>query len=107
MATTHLEFYGVNSTNKKWQKQRSYGGKLVENITQAVARDLMAESMLLLEEAGFKIVLTVHDEIITEVDIDDKNRTAERFTTIMERPPKWASGLPIKVEAYEATRYRK
>jgi len=103
----NIDFWGVNSKNRKWSNLQTYGGKLVENITQAVARDLMAESMLLLEEAGFKIVLTVHDEIITEVDIDDKNRTAERFTTIMERPPKWASGLPIKVEAYEATRYRK
>ena len=67
----------------------------------------MAESMLLLEEAGYKIVLTVHDEIIVEVDDDDETRTVEDFTRIMETVPSWAEGLPIKVEAYEADRYRK
>ena len=63
----------------------------------------MAESMLKLEDAGYPIVLTVHDEIISEV----KNGTVEEFTNIMEEIPVWAKGLPIKVETYEAQRYRK
>ena len=63
----------------------------------------MAESMLLLEQEGFEIVLTVHDEIISEVE----NGTVEKFKTIMEKPPTWGQDIPIQVEAYEATRYRK
>ena len=94
---------GGDSTSRKFKKLTTYGGKLVENITQAVARDIMAESMLLLEEQGYPIVLTVHDEIISEVT----NGTVEEFTTIMERTPKWAEGFPVKVEAYDAYRYRK
>lgn len=102
-----INFWGVNSKTRKWSAQDTYGGKLVENICQAASRDVMAESMLLLEEAGYKIVLTVHDEIIVEVDKDDETKSVEDFTNIMETVPSWAAGLPIKVEAYEADRYRK
>ena len=93
----------MDSTSRKFKQLTTYGGKLVENITQAVARDIMAESMLQLEGRGYPIVLTVHDEIISEVS----NGTVEEFTSIMEETPRWAEGLPIKVEAYEASRYRK
>jgi DNA polymerase bacteriophage-type len=98
-----LFYWGVNSKTRKFEELVTYGGKLVENITQAVARDIMAESMLALENNGYPIVLTVHDEIISEV-VDG---TVEEFTQIMEEAPEWASGLPVKVEAYEAHRYRK
>ena len=98
-----INFFGNDSKTRKWCQQETYGGKLVENITQAVARDIMAESMLLLEQEGFEIVLTVHDEIISEVE----NGTVEKFKEIMERPPTWGQDIPIQVEAYEATRYRK
>jgi|TARA_R110000765_G_scaffold130798_3_gene229321 DNA polymerase len=98
-----VSFWGVDSTSRKFKQLTTYGGKLVENITQAVARDIMAESMLQLEGRGYPIVLTVHDEIISEVS----NGTVEEFTSIMEETPRWAEGLPIKVEAYEASRYRK
>ena len=101
--TSNICFFGNDSKTRKWCKQSTYGGKLVENITQAVARDIMAESMLELEKEGYNIVLTVHDEIISEV----ANGYVERFKTIMEKPPKWAKNLPITVEAYEAQRYRK
>ena len=98
-----INFFGNDSKTRKWCQQETYGGKLVENITQAVARDIMAESMLLLEAEGYEIVLTVHDEIISEVE----NGTIEKFKEIMERPPTWGENIPIEVEAYEATRYRK
>jgi len=98
-----ISFWGVDSNTRKFSKMTTYGGKLVENITQAVARDIMAESMLKLEDAGYPIVLTVHDEIISEVT----DGTVEEFTNIMEEVPVWANGLPIKVETYEAKRYRK
>jgi len=99
----NISFFGTDSKTRKWCKQETYGGKLVENITQAVARDIMAEAMLALEKEGYDIVLTVHDEIISEV----QNGSIKRFKTIMENAPKWAKNLPITVEAYEAQRYRK
>jgi DNA polymerase len=99
----NISFFGTSSKTRKWCQQETYGGKLVENITQAVARDIMAESMLLLEAEGYEIVLTVHDEIISEVE----NGTVKKFKEIMERPPTWGQDIPIQVEAYEATRYRK
>jgi DNA polymerase len=98
-----IKFSGSDSKTRRWCPQTTYGGKLVENITQAVARDVMAESMLLLEEEGYEIVLTVHDEIISEVE----HGTVERFKEVMEKPPTWGQDIPIQVEAYEATRYRK
>ena len=101
--TSNICFFGNDSKTRKWCKQSTYGGKLVENITQAVARDIMAESMLELEKEGYNIVLTVHDEIISEV----QDGSIKRFKTIMENAPKWAKTLPITVEAYEAQRYRK
>ena len=101
--TSNICFFGNDSKTRKWCKQSTYGGKLVENITQAVARDIMAESMLELEKEGYNIVLTVHDEIISEV----QDGSIKRFKTIMENAPKWAKNLPITVEAYEAQRYRK
>ena len=101
--TSNISFFGNDSKTRKWSKQTTYGGKLVENITQAVARDVMAEAMLALEEKNYKIVLTVHDEIISE----SQHGTVEEFKHIMANPPKWAKTMPVDVEAYEATRYRK
>tara|TARA_B100000287_G_scaffold431612_1_gene489196 strand:- start:511 stop:2520 length:2010 start_codon:yes stop_codon:yes gene_type:complete len=101
--TSNICFFGNDSKTRKWSKQTTYGGKLVENITQAVARDIMAESMLSLEKKKYKIVLTVHDEIISETE----HGNVEEFKTIMAKPPKWAKTMPIEVEAYESKRYRK
>jgi DNA polymerase len=98
-----IEFFGNDSRTRKWAKQQTYGAKLVENITQAVSRDIMANSMLILEEAGYEIVLTVHDEIISEKGDGEK----DDFKILMEKTPDWAKDLPITVEAYEAMRYKK
>lgn len=102
-ATSSISFFGNDSKTRKWCKQTTYGGKLVENITQAVARDIMAEAMLNLEKKDYNIVLTVHDEIISE----SEHGNVEEFKTIMAKPPKWAKTMPIEIEAYEASRYRK
>jgi hypothetical protein len=79
-----------------------YGGKLVEHITQSTARDLMAGHMLEMDEKNFELLLTVHDEIATKDD-----GRLEEFTSIMQKPPPWAQGLPLAVEVFQAQRYRK
>lgn len=87
--------------------ETSYGGKLVENATQAVARDLMASAMLSLENEGYMVVLTVHDEILAEVPLNSPRHSLDDFVRIMQRVPKWAEGMPLKVGAWKGPRYRK
>ena len=101
--STVISFFGTDSRTRKWCSQYTYGAKLVENIAQAVSRDIMAHSMLELEKEDYNIVLTVHDEIISETE----SGTVDQFKTLMEKTPNWANGLPVSVEAYEAMRYKK
>lgn len=79
----------------------TYGGRLTENVTQATARDLIAEALLALEEAGVPVVAHVHDEAVAETKDDAK------VVRIMTKNPKWAVGLPINAEAFVTERYRK
>lgn len=82
----------------------TYGGKFCENITQATARDLLAAAMLRVDAAGFDVVLSIHDELLVELDdVKDVQRLAE----LMAEPPGWARGLPIGVEGFAAPRYAK
>lgn len=100
-----IEFYAVNSKTKKWSLERCWGGVLVENVVQATARDLMVEAILRLEAKGYRLLLTVHDEIICEAR--KGFGTIEEFTKIMCEMPKWAFGLPTEAKGYTASRYRK
>ena len=100
-----IQFWGVNSLTKKWSKQRTYGAKLVENVVQAVARDFLVEAMFRCENAGYSIVATVHDEIISERKIGEGR--LKDFEDLMRRMPRWGLGCPIEVEGFEAERYRK
>jgi DNA polymerase len=93
-----LVFDGVNSLTKKWGTERTYGGKLVENIVQSVARDVMAEAML----AAPLPCLSVHDEILWEMP---DGTDAGLLQAIVERAPAWASGLPIASEVKISRRY--
>lgn len=85
---------------------KTYGGSLVENITQATARDIMASGMLNAEAAGYKIILTVHDELVAETE-DDKRFNVDGFVKTMCTLPPWAAGCPIAAEGWEGYRYRK
>jgi DNA polymerase len=100
-----LTFMGVNSYAHQWQRQTTYGGSLVENITQAVARDIMAEAMLRCEANGrFVPVLTVHDEIVTE---GAPAQSVQEFEQLVAECPDWATGLPIAAEGWSGFRYHK
>lgn len=100
-----LKYEGMNQTTKQWCVQDTYGGKLVENIVQAVARDLLAEAMVNVEKAGYRIVMHVHDEIIIECEKDKAD--LEEVCRIMGQPVKWAKGLPLRADGYETEYYKK
>lgn len=86
-----------------WERVSTYGGKLAENVVQAVSRDLLVHSMTQLDRAGFPLALTVHDEVVAEAGPE---RLAE-FTRLMQELPAWAAGLPLAVETFATRRYRK
>lgn len=97
--------WGIDSKTKQWCLQSHYGGKWVENVTQAVARDCMAEGMVNVENGGYPILLSVHDELICE---RDKNTgDVKEFERLMGTMPAWANGLPLKVKGWKGERYRK
>ena len=96
-----ISYMGTNQYTRKFERIRTYGGKLSENATQAVARDLLAHGVLLAEERGFRPVMHVHDEIIAE------NCTAEELAACMSTNPIWAPGLPLAAAGFEAMWYRK
>jgi DNA polymerase len=101
-----VEFMGVDSYTRKWGAQRLYGGLIVENIVQAVSRDLMVFAMQEAEAFRFKVVLTVHDELLTELP-QDSALTAYDLQTIMSAPPTWAMSLPLRAETWSGERYQK
>lgn len=95
--------YGIG-TNRKFEKQETYGGKLVENITQAVARDLLSHSITLLENTGHDIVMHIHDEVVIEAPPET---TVDEVCDLMSRAPQWADGIPLTADGYECTYYMK
>ena len=102
----NITYQGVNSYSRKWQRLKTYGGKLVENVTQAAARDVLAGNMPLIEDAGYSIVLTVHDEVITEApDTNDFNEAA--LSALLSTNPEWAPDIPLNAGGFEAYHYRK
>ncbi|EKJ9246192.1 DNA polymerase, partial [Salmonella enterica] len=102
----NITYQGVNSYSRKWQRLKTYGGKLVENVTQAAARDVLAGNMPLIENAGYSIVLTVHDEIISEAP-DTSDYSAEHLSQLLATVPDWAEGIPLNAGGFESYRYRK
>jgi DNA polymerase bacteriophage-type len=100
-----LFYEGVDQDTKKWGLQQTYGGKLVENIDQAIARDLLGEAMIRLKNANYDIVLHVHDEIVP--DMPDGKGSKKEIDAIMGTPIPWAKGLPLKADSYETLYYKK
>ena len=99
-----LTYEGVGE-GKKWTRIETFGGKLTENIVQATARDLLAEAMLRLRDAGLEIVMHVHDEAVLEVPIGHSG--VEEVCALMAEAPAWADGLPLRADGYECEFYKK
>lgn len=98
-------FWGWNGEKNRMEWQAMYGGRWMENIVQATARDVMLDSMLRLDADGWHIILTVHDEEGAEEVVGE--RTHQELCNIMAQPPAWAPDLPLKVEGWTGQRYRK
>ena len=97
-------FMGQNQTTRKWEKTQTWGGKLVENIVQAVARDCLAVALLRLDQAGYDICFHVHDEVVIEAP---KGSRWEDAADIMGQPIDWAPGLLLRGDGYETKFYMK
>lgn len=101
-----LWFMGQNQTSKKWELVQTYGGKLVENIVQAVARDCLAYAMVNLHNAGYKINFHIHDEIISEIPIGG-TQSLDEAIELMCRIAPWAEGLPLNADGFTGNYYKK
>ena len=99
-----LSYEGVGES-KKWMRIETYGPKLVENIVQATARDLLAQAMLRLRNQGFEIVMHIHDEAVLEVP--DGVSDVDEICRIMSEAPDWAAGLPLRADGYACAFYKK
>lgn len=101
-----ISYMGINQYTKKWQRLKTYGGKLAENVTQAGARDVIGNAMPIAEGAGYELVLTVHDELITEAP-DSSEFNVKHLSSLLSTVPDWAPGLPLAAAGFEDYRYRK
>lgn len=101
-----LSYMGIDQHTRRWTRMPTYGGKIVENITQAAARDVLVASVPEVEARGYEIIGSVHDETIPEVPDTDEFSAAE-MARLMSRTPVWAQGLPLAAEGYESVRYQK
>jgi DNA polymerase len=102
-----ISYMGINQYSRKWSRTYTYGGKLFENVCQAFARDVMAYNMInKVKPAGYSIVLTVHDEVITEAP-DNDNFSAPHLSSLLASNPPWAHDMPLAAGGFEAYRYKK
>lgn len=100
-----LHYYGVNQKTGKWGVIATYGGKLTENIVQAVARDCLAVTLERLDAAGLQVVMHIHDEAV--IDCPKDKISVEKACELMGQPISWAEGLPLKAAGFESEYYMK
>jgi DNA polymerase len=100
-----VHYMKVNGLTNKWEESHAYGGLWAENITQAVARDILAEAITRVSRLGYDVVLSVHDEIVAEMP--EGADWLENLLTQMKVLPAWAAGLPVAAEGWQGRRYRK
>lgn len=101
-----ISYMGMNQYTRQWSRIKTYGGKLFENVCQAFARDIMADAMPEVEEKGYNILLTVHDELITEAP-DREEFGHEHLSLLLATPPEWADDMPLAAGGFEGYRYKK
>ena len=102
-----ITYMSVNSLTRQFTRDKTYGGSLCENITQAICRDVLADAMLRVEDAGFPIVMHVHDEIVSEFPETNDPAWLNIFEYKMSKVPDWARGFPIIAKGWSGSRYRK
>ena len=100
-----ISYLGVNQTTKQWTRLETYGGKLVENIVQAIARDCLAVAIERLEAAGYPIVFHVHDEVV--IDCPENRTNLDEVVKLMTEPIPWAQYLPLNADGWIGDYYRK
>jgi DNA polymerase len=100
-----IVFDGMDQVKKKWMSHRTYGGRLVENLVQAIARDCLGDSMVKLDIAGYPIAMHVHDEVVSDAPLGFGS--VAEMTAIMSKPISWAPGLPLKAAGFECDFYQK
>jgi DNA polymerase len=101
----HITGEKIIETRKVWCEFSIYGGLIVENIVQAICRDLVAYGMLAVKKAGYDVIMHSHDELIAEAPIGFGN--IEEYEALMCSVPPWAEGFPIKSEGWVGKRYKK
>lgn len=99
-----IHYYTVGQQTKKWEVASTYGGKMTENIVQAIARDCLAETLRRIEQLGLQVVFHVHDEVIIDAPMEV---TAEQICDLMAEPISWAPGLLLKGAGFESSYYMK
>ena len=101
-----VRYMGINQYTRKWEWIETYAGKWAEQATQGTARDVLAHGLCNAEEAGYEVVLHIHDEILAETP-DAAEYSAEGLAALMSGNPSWALGLPLAAAGFETYRYRK
>lgn len=103
-----ISYMGQDQTSGKWVKLNTYGGKLTENVVQAIARDLLSNAIFKVFDLGFNIVLHVHDEIVAEIPKDgNEEKTLQIMSDAMCSAPSWAKGIPLRAAGYITDYYKK
>ncbi|WP_381450745.1 DNA polymerase [Sporolactobacillus kofuensis] len=100
-----LYYYGLDQEKHKWVKQSTYGGKLVENVVQAIARDCLAVTLNRLASAGYQTVMTIHDEVV--LDVPAERADLDHVVDLMKQPIEWAPGLPLNADGFVNDYYKK